>query len=75
MVVRQALRGCGDTLWTFLITTFSSYLVRLPAAWILGVAMGLGIQGVWYALCGEMAVRAVLFGARFLNGGWAKRKL
>lgn len=75
MVIRQALRGCGDTLWTFLITTFSSYLVRLPAAWILGVAMGLGIQGVWYALCGEMAVRAVLFGARFLNGGWVKREL
>ncbi len=75
MVIRQALRGCGDTLWTFMITTFSSYLIRLPAAWILGVALDLGLVGVWYALCGEMAVRAVLFAWRFFNGGWAHRKI
>ena len=32
MVVRQGLRGVGDTRWCFLITTFSSYAIRLPAA-------------------------------------------
>jgi Na+-driven multidrug efflux pump len=75
MVVRQALRGLGDTVWTFAITTISSYGIRLPAAWIFGIVLDLGLIGVWIALCGELAVRSGLFLARFLHGGWATRKV
>ncbi len=75
MVVRQGLRGVGDTKWTFIITTVSSYGVRLPAAYILGVHLGYGLEGVWMALCGEFAVRATLFTARFVHGGWKHLKL
>jgi Na+-driven multidrug efflux pump len=70
MVMRQGLRGAGDALWPFLITTVSSYAVRLPAAWILGVALGLGIEGIWIALCGELVIRCILFTSRFAHGGW-----
>ena len=75
MVVRQALRGVGDTVWTFTITTISCYGIRLPAAWIFGIVLDLGLIGVWIALCGELAVRAGLFLARFLHGGWSLRKV
>lgn len=70
MVIRQGLRGAGDALWVFWITTFSSYAVRMPAAWLLGVSFGLGLEGIWYALCGEIVVRALLFLGRFVHGGW-----
>ncbi|MHC4415169.1 MAG: MATE family efflux transporter [Planctomycetota bacterium] len=72
MVVRQGLRGVGDTGWTFLITTVSSYGLRLPAAWLLGVHLGLGLTGVWLGLCGEIVIRAGLFSARFFHGGWKR---
>ncbi|MEE2819589.1 MAG: MATE family efflux transporter [Planctomycetota bacterium] len=72
MVFRQALKGTGDTLWTFLITSFSSWCIRLPLAWVLGVQLGYGLVGVWYALCGEMAIRALIFYCRLKNGGWVK---
>ena len=75
MVVRQGLRGVGDTRWTLLITTVSSYGVRLPMAYLFGVVMGLGLPGIWLGLCGEIVVRGMLFTARFLNGGWAKLKV
>ncbi len=75
MVVRQGLRGVGDTKWTFLITTISSYGVRLPAAWLLGVWMGWGLTGIWLGLCGEIVIRGMLFTARFLHGGWARLKV
>ncbi len=75
MVVRQGLRGVGDTRWCFIITTFSSYCIRLPAAYVVGVEMELGLVGIWYALCGEFAVRGALFTARFLHGGWAQVKV
>ncbi|MBX3374127.1 MAG: MATE family efflux transporter [Phycisphaeraceae bacterium] len=72
MVVRQGLRGVGDARWTLVITSVSSYCVRLPAAWILGIALDLGMDGIWYALCGEFIVRAALFATRFFHGGWKR---
>ncbi len=72
MVFRQALRGVGDTRWTFLITSVSSYGIRLPAAWWLGVHLEMGLVGIWLALSGELAIRAALFIARFYHGGWKR---
>lgn len=70
MVVRQALRGVGDTKWVLILTVTSSYGVRLPLAWLLGVHLGFGLAGIWMGLCGELVVRATLFLSRFLHGGW-----
>jgi putative MATE family efflux protein len=75
MVIRQSLRGVGDTRWTFMITTVSSYAIRLPVAWFLGVHLGMGLPGIWIGLCGEIFVRALLFGGRFFHGGWARLKV
>ncbi len=72
MVVRQGLRGVGDTTWMFIITTVSSFGIRLPAAWLLGVYLGMGLKGVWIGLCGEIVIRAVLTSARFVHGGWQR---
>ena len=72
MVLRQGLRGVGDTRWTFLITTLASWGLRLPAAWLLGVVLGMGLRGIWLGLCGEIVLRAVLFAWRFLHGGWMR---
>jgi Na+-driven multidrug efflux pump len=72
MVLRQGLRGVGDTRWSFLITTGASFGIRLPAAWLLGVYFGLGLTGVWFGLCGEIVLRAGFFSWRFLHGGWKR---
>lgn len=75
LVIRQGLRGVGDTKWTFYITTISSYGVRLPAAWYMGVHLEWGLPGIWLGLCGEFIIRATLFSARFIHGGWKHLKL
>lgn len=75
MVMRQGLRGVGDTTWTLIITTSSCYGVRLPAVFLFGVLLDGGLRGVWIGLCGELAVRAALFSWRFFQGGWMKLKV
>jgi putative MATE family efflux protein len=70
LVLRQGLRGVGDTRWTFIITTVSAYGVRLPLCYLLGLTLGLGLEGIWIGLCAELVVRSMLFAARFLHGGW-----
>jgi len=72
MVTRQGLRGVGDVNWTLFITSFSSYAVRLPLAYFFGVALGWGLEGIWIGLSAEIVIRGLMFGARFLHGGWAK---
>ncbi len=75
LVVRQGLRGVGDTRWSFYITTFSSFVIRLPLAWLFGVYFGGGLAGVWIGLCGEIVIRSALFAWRFANGGWMHVKV
>lgn len=72
IVFASTLRGTGDTRTTFKLTAVSIFLVRLPLAYALGVVLGYGLTGVWFGLCGELIVRAAMFTARFLHGGWTK---
>ena len=65
---QPALRGAGDTRGPMAITYLSTFLVRLPAAWLLGVTLGYGLSGVWFALCGELVVRGTLYYLRFRGG-------
>ena len=75
MTVRQGLRGVGDVKWILGITVGSIYLLRLPLAWALGVWMGYGLAGIWWGLSIEMAVRGLLFLARFHYGNWQKLRV
>ncbi len=75
IVLSHAIKGAGDTRSTMVIGYVSLFLIRLPLAYLLGVTYGLGIVGVWYGLCGEMAVRGLLFAARFFQGGWLRTQV
>lgn len=91
IVLRSALQGAGDTTVALVITLATTYLVRIPLAWLCsGVDMHLpsglilvnpaplaplGIAplvGLWIGLCAEIIVRCLIFGARFLQGGWTR---
>jgi MATE family multidrug resistance protein len=56
------LRGAGDTRFTFLANMVGHWTIGLPAALGLGLALGLGVTGLWWGLCaGLTAVAAALF--------------
>ncbi len=75
MSLRQGLRGVGDTKWIFAITVGSIYVLRLPLAWILGVSMGYGLAGIWWALSLELVARGVLFLLRFQSSAWERLRV
>ena len=68
IVATGALRGAGDTLVPSLLNLFSMWGVRVTASILL--APVLGLPGVWFAMCGELCVRGVLFLVRLLRGRW-----
>lgn len=75
IILSMAMRGAGDTRVPMLLGYFCVYCVRLPLAWLLGLHLGLGIRGVWYALCGELVLRGLIFHARFRQGGWLHKRV
>lgn len=72
MVMRNSLRGVGDTKVVLVITVMSVYLVRLPLCLILGYFLGWGLLGIWVASAFELVIRAMLFAGRFFQGGWSR---
>lgn len=75
IVFSETLRGAGDTRTSMWTTYLSMYVFRLSAAFILGYVMGMGVMGVWIAICGEIAVRGMLMYWRFRQGKWARLTL
>jgi Na+-driven multidrug efflux pump len=75
LVLSQALRGAGDTRWPMLLTYFSTYCIRVPLVYVIGLKLGYGIAGVWIALSTELTVRGILFMLRFQFGKWEKTRV
>ncbi len=75
LILSQALRGAGDTRGPMVITYASTFLVRLPAAYLLALPLGFGLTGIWFGLCGELVVRGLLYVRRFRAGQWETVKV
>ncbi len=71
-VLSGALRGAGDTGYVLLAQALPIWLVRLPLSWLLGIAAGLALPGIWAAMILDMSVRALMLGVRFRNGAWQR---
>jgi len=58
-VFKGAFTGAGRTLAASVVS-FGFTALRLPAAWLLAVHAGWGIDGVWIAIAGSTAIKGAL---------------
>lgn len=63
-----ALRGAGDTRWSFVIHLASHWGVGFPLALLLAFPVGLGAAGLWWGLTGGLAFAALCLTWRFMLG-------
>ena len=59
------LRGMGDVNVPTLITFVAYWIIGLPLAYLLGITLKLGANGIWYGLTLGLLVSAVLLFVRF----------
>ena len=59
------LRGMGDVNIPTVITFLAYWVIGLPVGYVLGLPLGLGVQGVWYGLLLGLLVSALLLFLRF----------
>ena len=69
-VVPAGLKGAGDARFTMWATMIGMWLFRIVMGYVLGIALGWGVLGVWMGMFIDWMVRAVLFYMRMVGGKW-----
>ncbi|WP_437572174.1 MATE family efflux transporter [Sorangium sp. So ce542] len=67
VVAAGALRGAGDVRFPFLANIASHWLVGFPLTLLLGFALSLGAQGLWWGLTTGLVTNSVLLVVRLLR--------
>ncbi len=70
MAVSGALRGAGDTRLVMYSAVIGGWALRLPVAYVAGVAAGGGILAVWLTMILDWAARAAITLCRFRHLRW-----
>ncbi len=74
-ILAGALRGAGDTRATAIISFITILLIRPILAHYSINVLNWGLEGAWFALLVDQAVRSLLVMLRFNSGKWKKIKV
>lgn len=72
LAMTGALNGAGDTKATMRYAILNIWVLRLPLSYILGITLGFGAAGIWWALNIGFLLQAFLSTRRFINKKWQK---
>lgn len=70
MTASGSLNGTGDTKFTMYASILGSWFVLVPLAYLLGITLDLGVQGVWVASLIEVLVISTILHRRFVSSKW-----
>ena len=68
-----SFRGAGDSKWAFYMAAGCMWGVRIPLSYLLTVVMGMGLTGIWIAMCLDLNFRGLICLLRFRRGEWADK--
>lgn len=69
------LRAAGDVKYTMIISICSMWLFRVLCANVLGVWLGMGLLGVFWAMFIDWYARGACFCYRWIKGRWQEKKV
>lgn len=71
----NSLRAAGDNRFVMYAAVLSVILFRTLGSFFAGNVLGFQVQGIWYAMYLDWAVRAAFFLWRFKSGKWTQHRL
>lgn len=74
-IMPNVLRSAGDANYPTVVSLITMWALRVGAGYLFAVALGLGIQAVWFCMVAEWAVRTVAFWLRFRGKKWLEKKV
>lgn len=71
----NSLRAAGDASYTMFVGIGSMLILRLGAAFVFGIALDMGIIGIWIAMGMDWLARSTAFLWRYKGGKWREIKM
>lgn len=75
LVVIACLRGAGDVIFPTGCAIFSMWVISTLGAYILAVALGFGIYGLWIAFAADECFRGILMIFRWKSRKWEAKRI
>lgn len=73
IIVGGALRSCGDARFTSFVGASVMLGFSVPAAYLFGFVLDLGLVGIWIAIALDEVIRGVINWLRWRSGVWRDR--
>lgn len=74
-VLPNALRAAGDARFTMIVSSVSMVVFRIALGYFMGMALHMGVLGVWYAMQVDWLCRIACFVLRYRGGKWESKRL
>jgi putative MATE family efflux protein len=74
-IINPALKGAGDVRFPVFLGITGTWCVGTFGSWFLGLHLGLGLPGVWAAMCADEWSRGIIALLRWRSGAWKGRAL
>lgn len=75
MVVLQAFNGAGDTWTPTGVNLVAFWLIQIPLAWVLAHVVGIGHEGVYWAIAVSYSLSALIGLLLFRRGRWKLKEV
>ena len=75
VTLTSALQGAGDTVFPAVVTALTTWIVRLPAAWLICLLAGYGAPGAWWTMTGSTLCYGLTMAGWFRTGRWKTKRV
>lgn len=75
LVVINSMRAAGDVKFPTYLGMVSMWGISVGIGYILGIALDMGLIGIWIAMALDEIVRGIVVYIRWLNGKWRGKRL
>ena len=72
MILGGILSGAGATIYTFVVFSFATWMVRLPLAWYMGYKVWESSSGIFFAMPVSQLCQFTIIMIIFLRGNWTR---
>jgi Na+-driven multidrug efflux pump len=70
IVLAHALQAAGATVYVMVIEVLTHWVVFLPLSYVLGVRLGFGLAGAWFALPIYILSYSLLIYRKYRSDSW-----
>ena len=70
LILSEALFGAGSTKFVAAAQLVLVFGILVPGAWLLGLKLNTGLDGIWYTACLYAVLAASTMALKFRAGGW-----